>query len=61
MLLFCAKTIVRESCSFKLSHLKKKEKIHLFGDFWFGAFVMLFLNTGSLLGEENTWFSIITA
>jgi len=26
MLLFCAKTIVKESCKFELAHLKKKKK-----------------------------------
>ena len=46
MLLFCAKTIVKESRKFELAHLKKKKKEKHFGrlvTFWFGSFAMLFL------------------
>jgi len=44
MLLFCAKTIVKESRKFELAHLKKKKEKR-FGclvTFWFGTFAMLF-------------------
>jgi len=49
MLLFCAKTIVKESRKFELARLKKKKnkkkkKEKHFGclaTFWFGAFAML--------------------
>jgi len=47
MLLFCVKTIVKESHKFELAHLKKKKnkkKKKHFGHpatFWFGTFVML--------------------
>ena len=51
MLLFCAKTIVKESCKFELARLKekkkkkKKKKEKHFGrlaTFWFGTFAILF-------------------
>jgi len=50
LLLFCAKSIVKESCKFELTHLKKKKKErkkekhfgHL-ATFWFGTFMMLVL------------------
>ena len=57
MLLFCAKTIVKESRKFELAHLKKKKKkkkkkkmmmMMIFGylaTFWFGTFAMLFSST----------------
>jgi len=44
MLLFCAKTIVKESLKFELARLKKKKKKEHFGclaTFWFGTFAML--------------------
>jgi len=50
MLLFCAKTIVKESCKFELARLKKKKnkkkkkKEKHFGrlaTFWLGTFAML--------------------
>ena len=43
MLLFCAKTIVKESRKFELARLKKKKEKH-FGrlvTFWLGTFAML--------------------
>ena len=46
MLLFCAKTIVKESRKFELARLKKKKKEKHFGrltTFWYGTFAMLFL------------------
>ena len=55
MLLFCAKTIVKESRTFELARLKKKKKKKKkkkekhFGrlvTFWFGTFAMLFSATG---------------
>jgi len=57
MLLFCAKTVVKESYKFELGRLKKKKKKKKktkkkekhFGrlvTFWFGAFVMLFSAIG---------------
>jgi len=59
MLLFCTKTIVKETCKFELAHLKKKAKKkkkkkkkkkekhfgHL-ATFWLGTFAMLFSATG---------------
>jgi len=58
MLLFCAKTIVKESRKFELARLKtKKKKEKHFGrlvTFWFGTFVMLFSATGCAVHHENT-------
>ena len=48
MLLFCAKTIVKESRKFELARLKKKEK-----HFWFGTFALLFSATGCVVRHEN--------
>ena len=68
MLLFCAKTIVKESCKFELARLKKKKKKkekkkkkkkkekhfdHLV-TFWFSTFVMLFSTTWCVFRHENT-------
>ena len=55
MLLFCAKTIVKESRKFELARLKKKEK--QFGrlvTFQFGTFAMLFCANGHVFRHENT-------
>ena len=57
MLLFCAKTIVKESSKFELARLKmkkkkKKKKEKHFGrlaTFWFGTFAMLFSATGCVV------------
>jgi len=48
MLLFCAKTIVKESRKFELARLKKKKKKNFgrLATFWFGAFAMPFSATG---------------
>jgi len=62
MLLFCAKTIVKESRKFELARLKKKKKKKKkkekhFGclvTFWFGAFTMLFSVIGCVFRHENT-------
>ena len=69
MLLFYAKTIVKDSCKFELARLKKKKKKNKkkkkkkkkkekhFGrlvTFWFGTFVMLFSATGCVVRHENT-------
>jgi len=58
MLLFCAKTIVKESRKFELARLKKKEKKEKhFGrlaTFWFSTFAMLFSTTGRVVHHENT-------
>jgi len=62
MLLFCAKTIVKESRKFELARLKKKKKKKKkkekhFGrlvTFWFGTFAMLFSATGCAVRHENT-------
>jgi len=58
ILLFCAKTIVKESHKFELAHLKmkKKEGKH-FGchaTFWFSTFAMPFSATGCVVHHENT-------
>ena len=62
MLLFCAKTIVKESHKFELAGLKKKKKKKKkkekhFGrptTFWFGTFAILFSTTGCVVCHENT-------
>ena len=60
MLLFCAKTIVKESRKFELARLKKKKKkkkeIHFgrLATVWFGAFAMLCSATGCVFRHENT-------
>jgi len=58
MLLFCVKTIVKESLKFELARLKKKEKKEKhFGrlaTFWFGTFAMRFSATGCVVRHENT-------
>jgi len=57
MLLFCVKTIVKESRKFELARVKKKKKEKQFGrlaTFWFGAFAMLFSDTGCVFRHENT-------
>ena len=52
MLLFCAKTVVKESRKFELARLKKKKKKEKhFGrlaTFWFGTFAMLLAPLGVL-------------
>ena len=45
MLLFCAKTIVKESCSFELADLKKEEHVSRLATFWFGTFTMFLCAT----------------
>jgi len=57
MLLYCAKTIVKESRKFELARLKKKKKGKHFGclvTLWFGTFAMLFSATGCVVHHENT-------
>jgi len=62
MLLFCAKTIVKESRKFKVARLKKKKKKKKkkekhFGHlvtFWFGTFATLFSATGYVFHHEST-------
>jgi len=59
MLLFCAKTIVKESLKFELARLKKKKKkkekhFGRLATFWFGAFAMLSSATGCVFRHENT-------
>ena len=64
VLLFCAKTILKESRKFELARLKKKKKkknisktfrIRRLATFWFGTFAMLFSATGCVVRHENTW------
>jgi len=55
-MLFCAKTIVKESHKFELARLKKKKGKH-FGHlvtFSFGTFAMPFSTTGCVIRRENT-------
>jgi len=66
MLLFCAKTIVKESCNFELARLKKKKKegktIWQSGKFWVGTFAMLIGATRCVVGREaleNQWYVVI--
>jgi len=59
MLLFCAKTIVKESRKFELARLKKKKKkkekhFGRLATFWFGTFAMPFSATGYVFRHENT-------
>jgi len=67
MLLFRARTIVRDSGNTELAHLKKKEErkknIH-FASSWFGTFVMLSCATGSVVGHktlDDEWYIAIKA
>jgi len=62
-MLFCAKTIMKESRKFELARPKKKKKKKKkkkekhFGrlmTFWFGTFAMLFSATGCVYCHENT-------
>jgi len=57
MLLFCVKTIMKESQNFEPARLKKKKKKEKhFGSlatFWFGTFTMLFHTTGCVVRHEN--------
>jgi len=41
MLLFCAKTILKESCNFELPRLKKEKHFGLLATFWFNTFTPL--------------------
>ena len=59
MLLFCVKTIVKESHKFELARLKKKKKkkekhFGCLATFWFGAFAMHCSATGCVFRHENT-------
>jgi len=62
MLLFCAKTIVKESRKFELACLKKKKKkkkkkekhFGCLATFWFDTFAMHFSATGCVVRHENT-------
>jgi len=54
MLLFCAKTVVKESREFEPARLKKKEKhFGRLATFWFGTFAMLFSATGCVHSKMN--------
>ena len=46
MLLFCAKTIARESHDFELARLKKEKHFSSLATLWFRIFVMIFHTTG---------------
>jgi len=57
MLLFCAKTVVKESRNFELARLKEKKKTEHFGrlvTFWFGIFTIIYSATGCAYRHENT-------
>ena len=65
MLLFCAKTIVKESRKFETSLSEEEEEEeeeeeveeNHFGrleTFWFGTFAVLFSTTGCVVRNENT-------
>ena len=61
MLLFRARTIVRDSDTTELARLKKKEErkkkekqFRCFAAVWLGTFAMLSRAVGSLVGHENT-------
>jgi len=58
MLLFCVKTIMKESCNFELACLKKKKRERSLVTFWLGTFAMLFCTTRHVVGHEalvNEW------
>ena len=58
MLLFCMKTIMKESYNFELACLKKKKRERSLVTFWFSAFAMLFCTTRHVVGHEafeNEW------
>ena len=63
MLLFCAKTIVKEWRKFELARLKKKKKkkkkkkekhFGRLATFWFGTFTTLFSATGCVFHHEHS-------
>jgi len=56
MLLFCAKTIVKDSRIFELARLKKKKEKHFgrLATLWFGTFATHFSATGCVFHRENT-------
>jgi len=58
MLLFCAKTIVKESRKFELEEEEEEEEerkhFACLVTFWFGTFTMLFSATGCVVRHENT-------
>ena len=61
---FVQKKIVKESCKFKLAHLKKKERKHFgcLATFWFGILTIFFHATGCVVGHEvleNEWYVVI--
>jgi len=52
MLLFCARTVVRESRKFELARLKKKKERNYYGHlvtFWFGLSQCFLASLGMLL------------
>ena len=64
MLLFCAKTVVKESRKFELARLKKKKKkkkekhFGRLATFWFGTFAMVLAPLGVLFVRktlEDEW------
>ena len=64
ILLFCVKTIMKESHNFELARLKKKERKNFvcLVTFWFGTFAMLFRAAGRVVGHEvleNKWYIVI--
>jgi len=63
MLLFCVKTIMKESRNFEVDRLKKKKKkkkkkkneekhFGRLATFWFSTFAMLFCPTRHVVGHE---------
>ena len=60
MLLFCVKTIVKESHKFEEDEEKEeeeeKERKHFghLATFWFSTFAILFITTGCVVHHENT-------
>ena len=69
MLLFCVKTIIKESPCFELAHLKKmkKKESKIFwqsGDFLVQYFAMLFCTTRHVVDHEaleHEWYCVIKA
>jgi len=60
MLLFCAKTIMKESHKFELARLKKKKKkkkekhFGRLATFWFSTFAMLYSAAGCVVHHEKS-------
>jgi len=53
-MMFCVKTIAKESRKFELARLKKEKHFGGLATFWLGTFAMLISATGCVVRHENT-------